>query len=591
MLNSKYSKIIFPFILLGILFASYCGVGELGFVWDDEAFLVERNSMRGGDALQALWFKPFFISYDYYRPLVVISYALQYQYFGLDAESFHWMNLALHCFNCLILWCVFLGVRRLKPFHYCWAMVGTAFYALHPVLVEAVAWVSGRFDLLMTSFLLLGLLVDLQVRNVWLKSLGVGLCFLLAALSKEAAVGFALAYPFWRMFIYLLVKDNDEKLTNRFGSWKVYFSIIFAGLLYLFLRYASMGYLLSGSVYNDYGNGLQRLLLTTKAFMVYLWMSVFPFGKVSPFHFQLFPLSTQDTGGWVALILFFSLLITGGLAWLNNRRLFFPAFVAYFLALLPALHLFQTPLQDNLVQERYLQFPLAFFTVFSCLLLREIWADRRTLFKYFIFGLYGLFVVASFANIRVTVPLWKDSISLWTWASLSSPESSGVWANLAAAYQQIGENAKAEQAVSKSLELNPRPETKASALVILGNVESLNGRLDKAAEKYLESFVESKTNPSALINMVNVLIRMKEFETAKWYLDIAENFDKTATHPYFFFNYGLYWLALGDKLAAKEMFEKGESLIDVSRRAGYEKLANEYLTGKRHIEYWAQGIK
>lgn len=582
--NGAVRVAAFLCFLTALIVACYWQVGELDFVWDDQAFLVEQQGVRAAHSLYELMFKPFFISADYYRPLVVLSYAVQYQIAGLTAADFHWGNVIIHCANSVILALIALKIARVQGVSSVWGMLVALFYALSPAMVEAVAWVSGRFDLMMTSFVLLALYCDVSLKDGWLKALLIGFFFIVAALCKETAIGFALCYPFWRLWLRSL-EEKEAGLKFVFSAWKTYLSIFIAGVLYLLLRIVSMGYLVSGSVYNDYGSGFQRLLLSCKALVAYSWVAIFPYGKISPFHYQAFPVPANDLGGLVSLAIvavFFILLV---LAWRLGRRYCVFAALAFFFSILAALHLFQTPLQDNLIQERYLQFPLALLLTMLLITVGRFWQVTRP-FKVSLSALACIALVASCANILVTVPLWKNSLTLWTWATKSSPESSAVWSNMAAAYQENGQYDEAIESARHALHMGGRKTTLAAALITLGNVENVRGNLDKAAEYYLQSFEQSREQPGALVNMLIVLIRMREYESAKWYIDTASNFSRALEEPYFFFNCGLYYLSLGDKARASEYFDKAVLMVDESRRDGIAKSAQDYLSGKRKIIYW-----
>lgn len=367
--KGRYFEVLIGSIVLlvfvGLIVFSYRDVGGLEFVWDDQAFLVNHQSVRSAKSLYDFFFQPFFVSDDYYRPLVVISYAIQYRISGLAADSFHWVNVLIHCLNSILVSIVAMVVMRRVGASVLAGMAVGACYALHPATVEAVAWVSGRFDLLMTTFLLFALCFDVCIRDGWLKAIAIGGLFALAAFCKETAVGFALCYPVWRMWVSSVsgaVSVRDE-FNSALAAWRTYCGIVAAGFLYLFLRFISMGYLISGTTYNNYGGMLQRVMLSAKAFLKYAWTSLFPYQNISPIHYQKIPIPLGDAGGLFSLAFLAVFIVYLGILWGRGRREVSYASFVFFLSILAALHVLQTPLQDNLIQERYLQFPLALFLV------------------------------------------------------------------------------------------------------------------------------------------------------------------------------------------------------------------------------------
>ena len=83
-----------------------------------------------------------------YHPLTLLSYSLDYRFFQLTPRVYHLTNLLLHLFNVTLMF-YFL---RLIVADISIVTVVTLLFAVHPLQVEPVAWVSGRKDLLCTVF-------------------------------------------------------------------------------------------------------------------------------------------------------------------------------------------------------------------------------------------------------------------------------------------------------------------------------------------------------------------------------------------------------------------------------------------------------
>jgi hypothetical protein len=163
---------------LGLLaLVIYLPAVRLEFAADDFLILDHLQKLEGFRRAAAYFEVNF---YAYYRPLVFLSYALDWTNWGLDAAGFHLTNVLLHAGNTML---VYALARRVGDA----AVAGVAalVFALHPVNQEAVFWVSGRFDLLATAWIL-GSLVLLWSPGAWPYWAGV-VCFGLALLSKESA--------------------------------------------------------------------------------------------------------------------------------------------------------------------------------------------------------------------------------------------------------------------------------------------------------------------------------------------------------------------------------------------------------------------
>ena len=125
--------------------ALYSGTARFAFVhWDDFAELVDNPALRGGISLEAFRWAFRFGGGGLFQPLSWLSHALDFTLFGTDPAGPHMVNTALHATNAMLL---LLLLRRatgeLVP-----SLLSAALWALHPLRVEPVAWVSGRKDLL-----------------------------------------------------------------------------------------------------------------------------------------------------------------------------------------------------------------------------------------------------------------------------------------------------------------------------------------------------------------------------------------------------------------------------------------------------------
>lgn len=150
-----------------------------GFVSDD-FIILQRLADHGGlaDPLSYFGLRHF----EYYRPLAFIHLAANWQFFGRDPAGYHAVALAIHLVNTLL---VFVMSRRLMGA--AGAVAAGAVFALHPASHEAVVWMSARFDLMATAWLLIGLLVAQWRRGA--ADVLAAAAFLIAILCKESTIG------------------------------------------------------------------------------------------------------------------------------------------------------------------------------------------------------------------------------------------------------------------------------------------------------------------------------------------------------------------------------------------------------------------
>ena len=137
-----------------LVLASYWPVLDAGFIWDDDAYVSENSTLRDGEGLHRIWFEA--RATPQYYPLVHTSYWLEHAAWGLDPTGYHLDNVLLHFLCAWLVWriLVSLGVPG--------AWFAAALFALHPVHVESVAWITERKNVLSGVFYLGAMLAFLR---------------------------------------------------------------------------------------------------------------------------------------------------------------------------------------------------------------------------------------------------------------------------------------------------------------------------------------------------------------------------------------------------------------------------------------------
>ncbi|MGD0078996.1 MAG: O-GlcNAc transferase, partial [Sedimentisphaerales bacterium] len=132
-------------------FAAYMpAILQGGFIWDDDRYVTENPLLTAPDGLYRIWFST--DAPSQYFPLVYTSFRVEYRLWGLNPAGYHAVNVGIHCINALLLWAILrrLGIPG--------AWLASAIFALHPVNVESVAWITERKNVLMLFFSLLSVL-------------------------------------------------------------------------------------------------------------------------------------------------------------------------------------------------------------------------------------------------------------------------------------------------------------------------------------------------------------------------------------------------------------------------------------------------
>jgi tetratricopeptide (TPR) repeat protein len=123
---------LWAFLLIALVFISYARVFNADFIWDDESHLTRNPCIVGPLGLKEVWTSTRAV----YYPLVLTTFWVLHKFVGLSPWPYHLLNVLLHAGSAVLLWQVLrqLNVRG--------AWLGAALWALHPVMVQSVAWVT-----------------------------------------------------------------------------------------------------------------------------------------------------------------------------------------------------------------------------------------------------------------------------------------------------------------------------------------------------------------------------------------------------------------------------------------------------------------
>jgi Flp pilus assembly protein TadD len=192
-------------VLLVAISASYRPVLDAGFInYDDPKFISENIPVSAGLTWQSVrWamsadFFTFTPHVEYWEPLVVLSRLMDFSLHGKDAGGHHLTSLIIHILNAILLYALLLRLRA------AWGLsvLGALWFGLHPLNVEAVAWLSARKDLLAGTFTLLVALayVHYGERTGARRYLVLLLAYCLAAMTKPSVMvvpALLLVLDFW----------------------------------------------------------------------------------------------------------------------------------------------------------------------------------------------------------------------------------------------------------------------------------------------------------------------------------------------------------------------------------------------------------
>ncbi len=175
--------------ILLFTFIVYYPVLKCGFTsWDDPLYVTENPLIRNFSFENILRIFSFRESVAAnYHPLTILSLAIDYHFAKLNPATYHFINLLFHLFNTLLVYIFIYKLSKGKMFG---ALLSALIFAIHPMHVESVAWVSERKDVLYTFFFLLSMIFYLKYKESQKIRLLIFtfLLFLFSVLSKAMAV-------------------------------------------------------------------------------------------------------------------------------------------------------------------------------------------------------------------------------------------------------------------------------------------------------------------------------------------------------------------------------------------------------------------
>ena len=256
---------IFALVLAAVTILVYRPAWNGGFLWDDDAYVTNNELLTAPDGLRRIWFS--LDSPSQYFPLVYTTFRVEHALWGLNPTGYHWINLILHVANALLVWAV-LAQLKIPG-----AWLAGAIFALHPVQVESVAWITERKNVLMGFFFLLTLLawiafVNERTKRPWL-FYGLALILYLLALSAKTT---ACTLP---AALFLILWLENQRI-----SWKRIFQIVpfvvlglAMGSLAIWWERYHQG--TSRAIFT-FLNPIERILVASRAVWFYLSKLVWP---------------------------------------------------------------------------------------------------------------------------------------------------------------------------------------------------------------------------------------------------------------------------------------------------------------------------
>jgi hypothetical protein len=470
--SGKLTPRYFVYFIIFITFLCYHGVLKGHFVWDDHYALVTNNNYRGFSYSSILWM--FTTFYDgNYHPLSWASFALDYEFWGMNPPGYHATSLFIHCVNAMIFFYLSMQFIRTifkEPYSdnnnmilFICAAFGTLFFATHPLRVENVAWLSARADLLCAAFYMLS--ISFYIKYVSTPSgdktiryfLSVFFCAL-SLLSRAWGMTLPIILIIMDLFPLKRIRLGEQKKT--FDVWllieKIPFLVlsISSGVLAFLAKseQAKMPDLTQHGI-------IDRISQSVYGLCFYVWKTLAPL-KLSPLYrlennFNILEFK------YIFCIFIFAVVIFILFLTRKRSRGLTTLFGCYAVIVSPVLGLIQAGPQ--IAADRYTYISTMPFGILASTGFYYIWIrlkDRKSIFfrifiSLIVLSCISLFFTLSFRQVRI----WQNDFSLWTHVISIDPECETAYWNRGIYFRNNRYFAATLSDFSSVIRLNPDNKT------------------------------------------------------------------------------------------------------------------------------------
>src|SRR3989337_2601334 len=461
----RYHRVYFLLLPFVISILVYLNCLQNSFVYDDDSTIINNYFIRHWSNLPALFTsKCFALSAELtYRPVVTLSYFIDYTFWHLNPLGYHLTNILLHSLNSVLIFIFGFQVSKNRTS----ALISALFFSSYPLFSEVVNAVGFREDLLAFLFLTLAFICYLKVnqhRNILYYSLSL-FCYFLSLFSKEMAITLPIL-----IILYDAVFKGTSYLKARYLYYLGYFFIVF---FYILNRFFFLHNPLESQVPYPQNSFFVNFLTMIPVLASYVKLLFLPF-HLNADYVVPFSTSILKVSFWLAVFLFVAIGIFSFRLRFQNKHVFF-FMLWFFVTLIPVMNII--PL-GNIMAERYLYIPGAGFSmIVACLLskmqskysiasfnrvipyisdvfVRRIIAPYPSLSIPFIFIAFFILSGNAYLTCKRNYD-WKDGMWLWSKTTLTSPNSFRAHINLGNAYEKKGLNTAAFEEYQKALSINP----------------------------------------------------------------------------------------------------------------------------------------
>lgn len=500
--------------------AIYANSLQNDFLWDDEEQIVNNQLIRSSENLgQVLFSDPGnsgqgSATNGFYRPLMSLSYFLNFQVWNLNPIGFHLFQLVFHILNVLLVFFVFkklfelLKIKSSQP----WAFIISLFFALHPANTEAVVYLGAVGEVLFAFFVLLATKKilngvnlerkEIAEKNIWIASLFV---FLGMTAKETAIIYFAVALVFIWLFVRPKLKVYINFLTSSFVSV----------LAYVLLRFFIAGIYFNSNhpVPIAKASFLERLMTIPAEIVTYLKITFWPISLSIYKNFVVYDFSDIK---FLGNLVFLVALAIALFWWIKNKSqhkklsLFFVLW--FLLFLLPVLNIF--PLNMTLA-ERWLYLPMLGILGFLAINISPFYFKLSKNFKLILKICLAIILLLMATRVIARNQNWENGLILYGHDITIQKQNANLENNYGVELFRVGKIEEAQEHFEKSVALQNDWSVSQNNL---GVIYQRQNNLSKAKKQYQKAMSLSDYY-LAYQNYAGVLILLENLQEAKTFLE------------------------------------------------------------------------
>jgi tetratricopeptide (TPR) repeat protein len=496
--NPEASRVVWLCLLLALAVLAVFGqTAHFGFVnFDDDHYVYENPRLTSGLSFQDVAWAFTHAECSLYHPLTMISLRLDYQLYGLHASGYHLTNVLIHTASVILL---FLLLRRMTGALWRSALVAAVF-AIHPLRVESVAWVTERKDVLGTFFFMLT--VGAYVRYVrkpdsLARYLAVAVFFVLDLLCKPMAVTLPfvlLLLDYWPLNRFVpATPSRIVGIPRRLILEKIPLLALAAAACVATVMAAGTAV---ASVAHIPIN--MRIANALVSYVVYLRQMVWPAGLAV---FYPYPEKSPPLWEMAGAFLLLAGISAGVLAQRRKRPWLLAGWFWYLGMLVPVIGLVQVGAFAHADRNTYLsQIGLYVLLTWAAAELSAGWPCRRLMQG----GCSAAILVALSLCAHTQASYWRNSELLWNHTLSCTSGNYPAHYDLGNDLVKQGRVDEAIVQFQKALEFQPASY---DVHYNLANALFRRDRLDEAIAQYRQSLAIAPGNAEALNNLGNTLAR------------------------------------------------------------------------------------